>query len=91
MATVASSLLGCIRLSVASRSGQVTLSLCSALVRHLCSAVLSSGLPSARQTWTCWKECKEKVTKMVQDRISRGCVVIIQLVEEKAAEDFTNA
>lgn len=44
----ANSLLGCIRQSNSSRSGEVILHICSALVRHrhTGSAVCSSGLPS---------------------------------------------
>jgi len=46
----AKGLLGFIRQSTASRSGEVTLPLCSALVRHTWSPGSSPGLPSARET-----------------------------------------
>jgi len=38
--------LGCIRQSTSSRSREVYLLFCSALVRHIWSAVSSAGLPS---------------------------------------------
>jgi len=55
----AKDLLGCIRQSTASRSGEVTPPLCSALVRHTWSPGSSPGLPSARETGTLWSESSE--------------------------------
>ncbi|GAB0176303.1 hypothetical protein GRJ2_000095500 [Grus japonensis] len=54
VAKVSNSLLGCVRLSTASGSREAILILCSALVRHTCSAGSSPGLPSTRETWTYW-------------------------------------
>ena len=45
-------LLGCITSSVASRSREGMLPLCSALLRNPCSTASSSGVPSTTQTWT---------------------------------------
>lgn len=49
---VANSLIGCSR-------QQVILPPCSALVRHIWSAVSGCGLPSAREAWTYWNESRK--------------------------------
>ncbi|RMC02148.1 hypothetical protein DUI87_21315 [Hirundo rustica rustica] len=54
-------ILGCTRKNIASKSREMILSLDSALVRHIWSAVSSSGLLSTRETWSSWS------------RSSRGC------------------
>ena len=48
----ANSILVCIRKSISSRSRDVILLLCSALVRHIWSAVSISGLPSTKEAWS---------------------------------------
>lgn len=50
MAKVATSLVGCITQSIASRLKEVITPLCSALVRHM-GAASSSMFPSTRETW----------------------------------------
>ncbi|KAK4822633.1 hypothetical protein QYF61_018585 [Mycteria americana] len=55
-AKMATSLLGCVRQSMASRSREGILPLCSALVQHSWGAVSSAGLPSTGKTWTYWRE-----------------------------------
>ncbi|KAK4826369.1 hypothetical protein QYF61_007983, partial [Mycteria americana] len=52
----ANSFLGCIKKGVASRSREMILVLCSALVRHIWRFVSSPGLLSTRERWTCWSE-----------------------------------
>ncbi|GAB0202500.1 hypothetical protein GRJ2_002715600 [Grus japonensis] len=54
----ANRVLGCIKRSVTSRSREVILPLCSALVRPPCSAASSSGVPRMRRTWSCWSESR---------------------------------
>lgn len=48
----ASVILGCIRRDVAITSGDMILPLFSALMRHVWSAVFSSGITGTRETWT---------------------------------------
>ncbi|GAB0206104.1 cAMP-dependent protein kinase inhibitor alpha [Grus japonensis] len=50
--------LGCVSSSVTSRSREGILPLCSTLVRPPCSTVSSCGVPSTRQTWSCWRESR---------------------------------
>lgn len=54
----AKSLPGCSKQSVASRSREVTLLLCSAL--HIQSAVYISGLPGISKPWTYLNESSER-------------------------------
>jgi len=52
-------IMGCVRMSTASRSGEVMLPLYLALARHIGSAVSSAGLPSARKMWGYWSRSSE--------------------------------
>ncbi|GAB0206131.1 cAMP-dependent protein kinase inhibitor alpha [Grus japonensis] len=54
----ANHVLGCVSSSVTSRLSEGILPLCSALVRPPCSAASSSGGPSTRRTWSCWRESR---------------------------------
>jgi len=60
----ATSLLDCTRQRAASRSREGIFHLCSALVRHIWSSGASAGLPSTRETWTCWSPSSEGTMKM---------------------------
>lgn len=65
---VASSILGCIRsTTTTSRSRERILPLCSALVTSTRSAGSCSGLPTKRQTWTCWSEPNEGSQRWLRD------------------------
>lgn len=55
----ANSRLSCVRKSVTSRSKEVILPICSALVRCIWGAVSSSELPSTRESWTYWSDSLE--------------------------------
>ncbi|KAK4826836.1 LOW QUALITY PROTEIN: hypothetical protein QYF61_011644, partial [Mycteria americana] len=59
----ATRILGCIQSSVASRSREGILPLCSDVLRPPWSTVSSSGVPSTRQTWT---SGPEEATEMVR-------------------------
>ncbi|GAB0193764.1 mitochondrial enolase superfamily member 1 [Grus japonensis] len=59
----ANSTSGCLKQSVASRSREVILPLCSALVKCICSAGSSAGLPSTTETWTYWRESSEETRR----------------------------
>jgi len=54
-----SDILGCFRKSTASRLRDMILLLCSALLRHIWSAVSSSRLPSTTERGTYWSETSE--------------------------------
>jgi len=56
LAKKATSLLGCVRKSVASRSSEVILPPFSALVRHIWNAESSTGLPSTGRLQTYWTD-----------------------------------
>ena len=50
----ANRVLGCIKRSVASRSREMILPLCSALVRPHLESCVHLWSPSTRRTWSCW-------------------------------------
>lgn len=60
-------ILGCIKGSVASRSRDVILPLCSTLMRPHLSIVFSSGAPSVRYTWNCWFKSREGPLRWSED------------------------
>jgi len=60
----ANSLLDFVRQSTTSRLREVTLPLCSALLRCIWHARSISVFPSARETWMCWSSFSEKPEMM---------------------------
>jgi len=83
------SLPGCIRQIIASRSVEVILSLCSALLRHIWSAVPSAGLPGTRETWTYRSEPGEGLEASAVQRETEG-TDIVQPGGAKAPGDPSN-
>lgn len=63
----AASVLGTIMKSTASRSEEVILTLYSAQVRHIWSAVSSSELLSTRETWRSWGESSGRIWRWWRD------------------------
>lgn len=68
MAKKDNSTLGCIRQSVASMLGEVTLPLCSALVRPHLACCASAGLSWTRKVWPQWIGSHEVSESWLRDR-----------------------
>ncbi|GAB0195777.1 mitochondrial enolase superfamily member 1 [Grus japonensis] len=89
----ANHVLGCIPSSMSSRSREEILPLCCTLVRPPCSAASSSGVPSTRRTWSCWRESRGghrddlRAGAPLLWRPQAERVGVVQPGEEKAPEE----